>query len=137
MGLAFESLLVLILGRERSPDLPNGFLNWLGAFFHIPDTYVLNHESIDGYLLLRYLKICVAICFVGCCITWPVLFPINATGGAGEKQLDLLTFGNVANKQRYYAHTFVGWIFFSRSLVRMLLGLILVLTYGVKALCST
>lgn len=59
----------------------------------IPDTYVLQHNSLDGYFLLRFLKICVVICFVGCCITWPVLFPINATGGVGKRQLDLLTFG--------------------------------------------
>ena len=59
----------------------------------IPDTYVLQHNSLDGYFLLRFLKIAVVICFVGCCITWPVLFPVNATGGAGKKQLDLLTFG--------------------------------------------
>lgn len=88
-------------------------MNWLGAFFQIPDSYVLNHESLDGFLLLRYLKICVVICFVGCLITWPVLFPVNATGGKGLVQLDLLTFGNVANKNRYYAHTGVAWIFFS------------------------
>ncbi|KAI9876395.1 MAG: hypothetical protein M1830_006298 [Pleopsidium flavum] len=99
--------------QERSPDLPKGFLDWLGAFFSIPDSYVLNHHSLDGFLLLRYLKISVAICFVGCCITWPVLFPVNATGGNGQQQLDLLAFGNVANKNRYYAHTGVAWIFFS------------------------
>ena len=59
----------------------------------IPDTYVLQHNSLDGYFLLRLLKVVVVICFVGCCITWPVLFPINATGGGGKRQLDQLTFG--------------------------------------------
>ena len=44
----------------------------------------------------------------------PVLFPVNATGGGGQKQLDLISFSNVTNnKNRYYAHTFVAWIFFS------------------------
>ncbi|KAK4694051.1 calcium permeable stress-gated cation channel, partial [Lecanoromycetidae sp. Uapishka_2] len=43
---------------------------------------------------------------------------INATGGAGLKQLDLISFSNIkdsipGNKNRYYAHTFVAWIFFS------------------------
>ncbi len=65
----------------------------LFAELQIPDTYVLQHNSLDGYFLLRYLKICVVVCFVGCCMTWPVLLPINATGGAGLQQLDLLTFG--------------------------------------------
>ena len=88
--------------------------NWIGKFNTIPDSYVLNHHTLDGFLLLRYLKISAAICFVGCLMTWPVLFPVNATGGGGLKQLDLLAFGNVQNtKNRYYAHTFVAWIFFS------------------------
>ena len=102
------------LHRERSPDLPNGMFNWIGKFNKIPDSYVLNHHTLDGFLLLRYLKISVAICFVGCLMTWPVLFPVNATGGGGGKQLNLLAFGNVQNtKNRYYAHTFVAWIFFT------------------------
>lgn len=88
--------------------------NWIGTFNKIPDSYVLNHHTLDGFLLLRYLKISVAICFVGCLMTFPVLFPVNATGGGGLKQLDLLSFGNVQNtKNRFYAHTFVAWIFYT------------------------
>ena len=100
--------------RERSPALPAGLFNWFGAFFKIPDTYVLNHQSIDGYLLLRFLRIATTICLVGCIITFPVLFPVNITGGGGLVQLDILTFGNVAGhgNPRFYAHTFVAWIYF-------------------------
>ncbi|KAL8790392.1 MAG: hypothetical protein Q9195_006410 [Heterodermia aff. obscurata] len=98
---------------ERSPDLPNGLFNWIGKFNQIPDTYVLNHQSLDGFLLLRYLKISSAICLIGCFITMPILFPVNITGGGPNQQLDLLSFGNVVNKNRYYAHTFVAWIFCS------------------------
>jgi hypothetical protein len=106
--------------RERSPDLPSGMFNWIGTFNKIPDSYVLNHQSLDGFLLLRYLKISVALCFVGCLITWPVLFPVNATGGAGGIQLDIISFSNIktsipGNKNRYYAHTFTAWIYFSES----------------------
>ena len=79
----------------------------------IPDTFVLQHSSLDGYFLLRFLKIVTTICFVGCCITWPVLFPINAVSKGGQKQLNLLSFSNVTNKNYYYAHTFVSWIFIS------------------------
>ncbi|KAL9628844.1 MAG: hypothetical protein Q9204_005623 [Flavoplaca sp. TL-2023a] len=97
--------------QERSPALPQGMLNWFGPFAKIPDSFVLNHQSLDGFLLLRYLKVASATCLVGCCITWPVLFPINITGGGGLKQLNLLTFGNVVDKNRYYAHVFIAWIF--------------------------
>jgi hypothetical protein len=56
------------------------------------------------------------ICFGGCCITFPILFPVNGTGDGGEKQLDLLSFSNIGKdqKNRYYAHTFVAWIFFCK-----------------------
>ncbi len=58
------------------------------------------------------------ICFVGCCISWPILFPVNATGGGSEKQLNVLSFSNVkadnmVAKNRYLAHTLVAWIFIS------------------------
>ncbi|KAI9830632.1 MAG: hypothetical protein M1819_005442 [Sarea resinae] len=100
--------------EQRSPDLPKGFLNWLKTFFSFSDSYILNHQSLDSYLFLRYLKIIVVICLVGSLITWPVLFPVNATGGAGEKQFDLLSFSNIkGNKYRYLAHNFIGWIYFS------------------------
>jgi len=54
----------------------------------------------------------IAICFFGCCITWPVLFPINATGGGNQTQLNLLSFSNIGpNKNKYYAHVAVAWVF--------------------------
>ena len=53
------------------------------------------------------------ICFVGCCITFPVLFPVNATGDGDQEQLDLLSFSNIGkDRNRYYPHVFIGWIFF-------------------------
>ena len=87
---------------------------WIKEFYAIPDTWVLNHHTLDGYLLLRFLKICVVMCIVGCIITWPVLFPVNATGGGGLTQLDILTMGNVQNNYyRMFAHAGCAIIFFS------------------------
>ena len=97
--------------QERSPKLPDSLFGWIPAFNKLPDTFVLQHNSIDGYFLLRYLKVSVITCFIGCCITWPVLFPVNATGGGGQKQLNLISFSNVVNKKLYYAHSVVAWIF--------------------------
>ncbi|KAG5292119.1 DUF221 domain-containing protein [Histoplasma ohiense] len=98
--------------QERTPAPSPGIFGWITSMAKLSDEYVLRHHSLDAYLLLRYLKIATTICLVGCFITWPVLFPINATGGGGLKQLDILTFGNVKNNlNRFYAHTFVTWIF--------------------------
>ncbi|KAH0174927.1 DUF221-domain-containing protein, partial [Aureobasidium melanogenum] len=99
--------------RERSPALPDGLFAWFGNFFNVPDSYVLNHHSLDGYLFLRLLKLAVFTCLVGCCITFPVLFPINITGGGGKSQLDILTMGNVTNNYyKLFAHTGCAYLFF-------------------------
>jgi hypothetical protein len=97
---------------ERTPETPTGFFNWVSSMYKIPDTYVLQHHSMDAYLLLRFLKVITFICFVGSCITMPVLWPVNATGGAGNVQFDMLSISNVKNTfARYYAHCFISWIF--------------------------
>ncbi|CAM1503095.1 Fc.00g078710.m01.CDS01 [Cosmosporella sp. VM-42] len=98
---------------ERSPDLPNGWLNWFGAFWKIPDVYALQHQSLDAYLFLRFLRTATTICFVSLCITWPILFPINATGGGGQSELEILSYSNInikTQKNRLYAHLLVAWL---------------------------
>ncbi len=88
----------------------------IAPFRKTPDTYVLQHQSLDAFLFLRFLKMTVVVMFVGACITWPVLFPVNITGGGGGSQLNMLSMSNVnkdgKGKYRYYAHTFCAWIFF-------------------------
>lgn len=109
------------VSRERSPALSNGLFNWIGEFWMIPDTYALQHQSLDAYLFLRFLRILVVVCFVGCCITWPILFPVDATGHSTKdisKQLNVISWSKLdtslkSDKDRVYAHVFVSWIFFS------------------------
>jgi len=100
---------------ERSPALPNGLFNWFGTFWKIPDVYALQHQSLDAYLYLRFMRMALVICFVGCCITWPILFPVNATGGGNAQQLDILSYANINHEtqsKRYYAHALTCWAFF-------------------------
>lgn len=52
---------------------------WIKDFRGLKDEYVLDHSSIDNFLFLRYFKLLVIISFIGVLITWPVLFPVNAT----------------------------------------------------------
>ncbi|QSZ31910.1 hypothetical protein DSL72_001479 [Monilinia vaccinii-corymbosi] len=46
-------------------------------------------------------------------MTFSVLFPVDATGGGGQQQLDILSFSNIADEkmERYYAHAVIAWIF--------------------------
>lgn len=99
---------------ERTPALPTGLFNWFGTFWRIPDTIALQTQSLDAFLYLRYIRITVIISLVGCFITWPILFPVNATGGGGQQQLDVLSYSNVdqaTQANRYYAHALVAWVF--------------------------
>jgi hypothetical protein len=108
-----RSFLGTLPEQSRSPKLNNGMFNWFGQFFKIDDQYVLNHHTLDGFLLLRFLKMSVIVCFVGCLITWPVLFPINITGGGGQEQLDILSLSNVTNNYfKMFAHAGCAWLFF-------------------------
>lgn len=101
--------------RERSPELPDGWFRWYKTLWKIPDMFVLRHQSLDAYLFLRYLRICTAICFVSLLITWPILLPLNITGGNGKSQLELLSYSNInieTHSARLYGHVAVAWLTF-------------------------
>ncbi|KAF2671970.1 DUF221-domain-containing protein [Microthyrium microscopicum] len=107
----------MLKSDEHSEPLPNGIFAWFSHFWAIPDTLVLQRSSLDAYFFLRFLKMSVIICLVGAAITWPVLFPVNATGGGISQQLDILTFANCASNWRYYAHVGCAWLFFGFILI--------------------
>ena len=102
---------------QRTPETPTGLWNWITSMYKLPDTYVLQHHSMDAYLLLRFLKLVSLIMFVGCWITWPVLFSVNATGGGSGTELDLLSIANIGQDSygRYFAHCFIAWIFVGKK----------------------
>jgi len=109
-----RSFLAGLREQERSPPLPSSLFGWIPAVAKLPDTYVLNHQSMDAYFLLRFLRISLVICMVGVAITFPILFPVNATAGGNQTELQILTLSNIPgyNNPRLYAHTFVAWIYF-------------------------
>lgn len=102
---------------ERSPALPSGWFNWYISFYKVPDTFVLNHSSLDGYLFLRFLQVLGVICLVGLVLLWPILIPLHVTGGAGNDALDSLTIGNVVSAKRLYAHVVLAWVYFGASTI--------------------
>ncbi|KAK6008183.1 hypothetical protein QM012_000086 [Aureobasidium pullulans] len=99
---------------EYTPQPSDSKFAWITNFRGLNDDHILMHSSLDNYLFLRLFKILFVICLVGAIITWPILFPVNATGGAGNKQFDLLSFSNVAipsHTNYYYAHAILAWVF--------------------------
>lgn len=43
---------------------------------------------------------------------WIILLPVNATNGHNYSGLDQLSFANIKDKNRYYAHAFMSWIYY-------------------------
>ncbi|KPI35745.1 uncharacterized protein AB675_1206 [Cyphellophora attinorum] len=98
--------------HERGSPLSKGIFKWFRQLRQTPDSFILNHGSIDGFLFLRFLKILILIFGVGCAIASPVLLPIHAIGNGGNNGLDILTMGNITDKTYYYAHAAVAWAYF-------------------------
>ena len=78
----------------------------------VPDKFTLYHGSMDSYLYLRFLRTLIFLCIIGSLITWPILMPINATGGGTSSQLDRISIGNVSENKKLYAHAVVAWVYF-------------------------
>ncbi|KAI0832159.1 DUF221-domain-containing protein [Hypoxylon sp. FL0890] len=98
--------------KDRTPSENRSYFNWVHTMRKIPDKFILYHQSLDAYLYLRFLRTTIFICFVGCCVTWPILMPVNATGGGSSTELDKIGIGNVKKKDHFYAHAIIAWVFF-------------------------
>ena len=108
-----RSYLAALRKPQLSPKRTPGLFGWLKEYSGLSDEYVLGHSSIDNYLWLRFFKMLALMCFVGCLVTWPVLFPVNATGGGGQSGIDILSFSNITPGNRYYAQALIAWAFLS------------------------
>lgn len=97
---------------QRPRPLKKGPVGWFTDLVTRKEAEVLQDAGLDGYFFLRYLRMAFIIAIVGVLFVCPVLIPINATGGNGNDGFNMLSFQNVKNTNRYYAHVFVGWIYF-------------------------
>lgn len=96
----------------RPDELPSGPFGWLIHLLLKRTAFLVQITGADGYFYLRFMFLFAFVAFMGALITWPILFPVNATNGNGQSGIDQLAWGNVKNKWRFLAHIFLGWIFF-------------------------
>lgn len=100
------------LTKNGTEPLSRSYYSWLIQLIHKSDRFILEQAGIDGYFFTRYLAIISLYCGFSLLYIFPILFPINAANGRHNTGLDQLAFGDVKHKSRYYAHVFLGWIFF-------------------------
>lgn len=98
--------------RIKPRPLKKGFMAWLKDLVSRSDTEILRDAGLDGYFFLRYMRFIFFMMIAGIIILYPIMLSVNATGGAGQSQFDILAFSNVADPKRFYAHVFLGWIYF-------------------------
>ncbi|KAI3324370.1 DUF221-domain-containing protein [Xylariaceae sp. AK1471] len=97
--------------KDRTPSASQAYLDWFHTMRKLPDKFLLYHQSLDSYLYLRFLRKIIFICVVGCVLTWPILMPVNATGGGSSTELDKISISNVKKRNHLYAHAVMAWIF--------------------------
>jgi hypothetical protein len=101
-----------LVAEEKKPTpLPLDPFSWLYILLTKPHSFIIQQTGLDGYFFLRYILI-MALTFMFGLLTWTVLLPINAVHGNGNDGLDQLSIANVKFKGRYYAHVFVGWVYY-------------------------
>jgi len=116
-----RTFLGTVAEKDRTPaSRPRGG-HWFHDFRILSNRFILQHNSLDAALYLRFLRFAIYICLFGVALTWPILLPINATGGGDAEQLDKLSFSNVAKNGHIWAHVVVAWGFF--------LGIIVVIAW--------
>ncbi|AOA61619.1 hypothetical protein PP7435_CHR1-0065 [Komagataella phaffii CBS 7435] len=77
--------------------------------------FLIKFCGIDGYLFLRYMGILTLTFFFGSLILI-VLLPVNAVNGVGHDGFDQLAIQNVDDRNRYFAHAFISWVFYGSIL---------------------
>jgi hypothetical protein len=102
-----------LINDEKKPDpLPSGLWQWFVPLLKKSDNFVIRQAGLDGYFFLRYIAIVAAISFFYMLLFFPILLPVNGVDGKDSEGLNQYTFSNVGDKQRYYAHAILAWVFY-------------------------
>ena len=123
----------LISYSERTEPLSGSMFSWILPLLKSPDPYIIDHSGLVWVDIPRL--ICRTVISFFATSEWWWLFSwwdvvwhsqffslstvqncqtflTIATGGGGQTGLDIISFSNiVGNKDRYFAHVFVGWFF--------------------------
>ena len=103
-----------LVPEEKKPEpLPRDPLRWIFILLMKPDSFIIQQAGLDGYFFLRYLFVFGLIFLFGIAM-FAILLPVNATNGGSDAKtgFDQLAISNILDKNRYFAHVFMGWIFY-------------------------
>jgi calcium permeable stress-gated cation channel len=107
--------------RKRVDALPPTPWSWIPRLLMTPTHVVIGKSGLDGYFLLRYLRMMIFLFGGSMLVIWPVLLPINAVkqhGVTGRIGMELLSISNIETPIRYWAHLVMAIVFISKILLR-------------------
>jgi len=99
-------------GELQVEEQPSGVFGWVSFLWKQPTSFYVEKCGPDGFFFLRYLRVFIIVFTLTGLLIWPILFPINATGGGGQEGLDILSYSNNTYKWRVFAHVFLSWVLF-------------------------
>ncbi|EKM59100.1 uncharacterized protein PHACADRAFT_169556 [Phanerochaete carnosa HHB-10118-sp] len=99
----------------QAKSLTDRWFAWPLAVFRADYELVKEHNGMDAYFFVRFLRMTVKILLPIWILSWIVLMPVTSvnTGVAGHSGLDIFVFGNISNtdQARYAAHIIMAWLF--------------------------
>lgn len=98
--------------QEYLEPLPTGFLSWLPPLLRKPAPYIILQAGLDGYFFLRYIGVIMLVSVGSLVVIFPVLFPLNATDSGGQTGLDRLSYSNIRDRNRTYAHAILALFYY-------------------------
>ncbi|KAG8707764.1 hypothetical protein FRC08_000309 [Ceratobasidium sp. 394] len=98
-------------GKRQRP-LGDGLLSWPLSIFKADHKDIQQHNGMDAYFFVRYLRMMVWIFLPIWLISWAVLLPVDSAGLNNKDGLDQFTFGNIPQDRqvRYAAHLLLAWL---------------------------
>ncbi|KAF7318964.1 Protein kinase domain-containing protein [Mycena chlorophos] len=89
--------------------------SWPWAVFKADYKEVMHANGADAYFFVRFLLMMARVFLPIWILSWIILLPVTSVNTVvpPNRQLDLLSFGNIANdkQSRYWAHLVLAWVF--------------------------
>ncbi|RUS15238.1 hypothetical protein BC937DRAFT_92716 [Endogone sp. FLAS-F59071] len=96
---------------KRSSEIPKGIFAWIKPVIGVPDDVLLEKVGIDHYLFIRFFRMCFFLFSAFAVVALLLLVPLNAVAEDNSPGLKLITFGNVLDTNRLWAHSLLTIIF--------------------------
>eukprot|EP00953_Heterococcus_sp_UTEX-ZZ885_P039527 20258-Heterococcus_DN1.PRE.2 len=99
----------------KVPKYPRGFLAWVLPSWRIGDDEFLRQVGLDGYMVIRFIRLCRRLCWMATVCGCGILLPIYTTGPRYDSKDGGVFFMTMSNLEtgsnKLWATVFFAWVF--------------------------